>query len=128
MPIYQILSGQPIPPPLTSGHILDVRDVSSFLVFTAQHPEKVHKGRYILCAAYAPEQAIADVLHKLYPEREGIMDRGTPGEGYLPGYGYDEAGKIPRFDVSEAEELWGKQWIGYETMIEDAAKVFEKLL
>ena len=127
-PVYTILSGAPIPPPLGSGHMVDIRDVARMHVFTALNPELTDGDRYICCSAFAPEQAIADVLHEAYPERSAKMDKGTAGEGYAKGFGYDEDGKIPRLDASRAEDVTGKKWIPYGQTVRDAAKEFERYL
>lgn len=130
-PVWDILSGRPIPPPLVSGHMIDIRDVARMHVYAANHPEATGGKRIILCSAFAPEQAIADILHDTYPQRNGQMQKGKPGQGYLPGYGSDPAGKIPRFDTSIAEDLlFGDRggWISYDNTVRDSAKAFEKYL
>jgi hypothetical protein len=80
-----------------------------------------------LTIAGAPnEQAIADVLNKHYTNLK--LDKGTPGEGYLPDYSYPPEGEGIRIDSSKAVKATGEEWIGFEKSTLDAAKVFERYL
>lgn len=125
--VWTIFSGQEIPPPLgPAGTFVDVRDVARLMVWAATHGEEANGQRYIALGGVGGEQAIADILRKHYPERRGLIKEGTPGKGYLPGYGFPEGGID--IDSSKAVKATGQDWIGYEKAVLDAAKEFEKYL
>ena len=125
--VWTILSGQDIPPPLGgSGDFVDVRDVARLMVWAATHGDEADGQRYIALAGVGSEQAIADILRKNYPRRRHLIKEGTPGKGYLPGYGFPEDGI--KVDSSKAVKATGQDWIGYEKAVLDAAKEFEKYL
>ena len=94
------------------------------MTWAASNPDLANGERYICIAAAPNEQAIADVLNKHYPERN--LEKGTPGEGYVEGYGYAEAGL--KVDASKAVKATGVEWIGFEKGVLDAAKAFERYL
>lgn len=123
--VYQILSGQELPPPLGgSGAFVDVRDVARMMVWAATNPKEADGQRYITVAGVGGNQAIADILRAHYPGRN--IKEGTPGKGYLPGYGFPKGGI--EVDGSKAVRATGQDWIGFEKSVLDAAKEFEKYL
>jgi nucleoside-diphosphate-sugar epimerase len=124
--IYQILAGKPIPPnygnPVTG--FVDVRDVARVFVWAVEHPEIANGERYITAAGVFTNQAIADLLRKHYPHLK--IEVGTPGEGYPPDFKPIPEGIT--IDASKSIKATGQDYIGFEKMILDAAKEFEKLL
>ncbi|KAF5621619.1 dihydroflavonol 4-reductase [Fusarium tjaetaba] len=124
--IWQILSGQEIPKPLTPnpGYV-DVRDIARVAVFSVDHPDKANGDRFLLASGLVPPQAAADVLRKVYPERQDIIKAGTPGQGYFPGYEFPEDRVL---DASKAVKLTGQDFYPVEQTIIDTAKSFEKFL
>ncbi|RKL18889.1 hypothetical protein BFJ68_g3910 [Fusarium oxysporum] len=124
--IWQILSGQDIPKPLTPnpGYV-DVRDIARVAIFSVDHPDKVNGERFLLASGLVPPQAAADVLRKAYPERQDIIKAGNPGQGYFPGYEFPEE----RFlDASKAVKVTGQDFYPVEQTITDTAKSLEKFL
>ncbi|KAK9331535.1 hypothetical protein V1520DRAFT_390464 [Lipomyces starkeyi] len=108
---------------VSSGAIVDVRDVARLLVFVVDHPDKTDGERYLAVSGVGTSQAMADILRKHYPERKSIIDEGTPGEGYRPDFDVSMV-----VDASKAVKLTGVPWIGYEDSVVAAAKEFEKYL
>lgn len=126
-PIYDILSGKPIPPPMGgSGAYVDVRDVAALMILAVQKGEEMNGERYIAAAGVGGYQQIADVLNAHYPERKGKIQVGEPGVGYEPGYQFPKEGN--KLDSSKGKKVLGRDWIGWEKSVVDAAKVFEKYL
>jgi nucleoside-diphosphate-sugar epimerase len=123
--VYKILSGEPIPPPLPSNSFVDNRDVARLMLYAVDHPEKADGERFIAQAGAPNYQAAADVLNKAYPEKG--LDVGTPGKGYVEGYGFAEDAPV-KVDASKAVKATGVDWIGFEQSTLDAAKAFEKYL
>ncbi|KAI1422622.1 NAD dependent epimerase/dehydratase [Xylaria sp. FL1777] len=127
--IWKVFSGQDFPAgPSGYGTHVDVRDVARMTEWAASHPEKAGGERYIVGGNgnVGNPQAAADILRQAYPERQGIIKEGTPGEGYQPGYAIDpEAANV---NSSKAINATGLGWIPYDKMILDAAKSFEALL
>ncbi|RSL53581.1 hypothetical protein CEP54_010344 [Fusarium duplospermum] len=124
--IWQVFSGQEIPPPISPGSsFVDVRDIARVAVFSIDHPDKANGERFLLTSGQFPPQAAADILRKAFPERQDIIKVGTPGEGYNPGYAYDENRVI---DGSKAVRVTGKDYYTVEQTIIDAAKSYEKFL
>lgn len=124
--IWQILSGQEIPKPLTPnpGYV-DVRDIARVAVFSVDHPDKANGERFLLASGLVPPQAAADVLRKSYPERQDIIKAGTPGQGYFPGYKFPEERVL---DASKAVKVTGQDFYSVEQTITDTAKSLEKFL
>jgi len=108
----------------SSGYV-DVRDVSRVIVFAAEHPDETDGERYLLSAHFAGAQAAADILREAYPDRRGVIQTGTPGEGYYPGYKF---GGEKVFDSSKAVKASGQDFIPFEKTVLDTAKAFEHLL
>lgn len=124
--VWQVLSGEEIPPPLPNAMAyVDVGDVARIVVWGVEHAEQADGERYIAAASQAPPQAAADVLRRVYPERKDIIKTGTPGAGYREGYAFPEDDVI---DSSKAEKATGQGYIGYEKMVIDTAKAFEAYL
>jgi nucleoside-diphosphate-sugar epimerase len=115
------------------GLYVDVRDVAQMHYFAYAHPEVVDGQKFIASGGYGPAQAIADILHEAFPEREGKMPRGNPGEGYF-GYENGKAGKIapPKEAVTvsgkRAESVMGIEWVDFRKSVIDTAKALEPLL
>jgi nucleoside-diphosphate-sugar epimerase len=125
--VYVILSGNPIPPALSPRlSYVDNRDVARLMTWAVGNSDKANGERYIAVAGAPSNQAIADILNKHYPGR--TLDKGSPQQGYLPGYEYPAEGQGVRIDSSKAVKATGKDWIDYETSVLDAAKAFEKYL
>ncbi|CCT69936.1 related to V.vinifera dihydroflavonol 4-reductase [Fusarium fujikuroi IMI 58289] len=124
--IWQILSGQEIPKPLTPnpGYV-DVRDIARVAVFSVDHPDKANGERFLLASGLVPPQAAADVLRKAYPERQDIIKVGTPGQGYFPDYRFPEERVL---DASKAVKVTGQSFYHVEQTITDTAKSLEKFL
>ncbi|KAI0151652.1 NAD(P)-binding protein [Xylariaceae sp. FL1272] len=128
--IYTILSGGEIPagPGPGYGTHVDVRDVARMVEWAASHPDIAGGERYLVGGNgnAAVPQAAADILRKAYPERKDIIPLGEPGKGYLPGLKPDPNGANP--DSTKAIEATGQDWIPYEKIVLDAAKMFEVFL
>jgi nucleoside-diphosphate-sugar epimerase len=134
-PLWNIFSGNSptLAPGMGGGLYVDVRDVSHMHYFAYTHPEIVDGHKFIASGGYGPAQAIADILHEAYPEREGKMPKGNPGEGYL-GYENGKVGKImpPEEAVTvsgkKAERVMRIQWVDFRDSVRDTAKALELLL
>jgi nucleoside-diphosphate-sugar epimerase len=125
--VWTILSGAPIPPALSpSSSYIDNRDVARLMVWAVDHAYEASGERYITIAGAPNHQAIADVLSKHYTHLK--LDKGTPGDGYLPDYASPPKGQGMRVDSSKAVKATGEDWIGFEKSTLDAAKVFERYL
>ncbi|KAK0710645.1 hypothetical protein B0H67DRAFT_601619 [Lasiosphaeris hirsuta] len=111
-------------PSATSAYV-DVRDVARLVIFGVEHPEITNNERFIVSSAWSPAQAVADILHKSYPERASIIKEGTPGEGYLPGYKF-----FPKFvvDGSKAATVTGQDYIPWEKTIIDTVEKLKPIL
>jgi nucleoside-diphosphate-sugar epimerase len=125
--IFDISAGSQIPEPaLGFPWFVDVRDVARLVVFAVENPDKTNGQRYIAAKAYAPPQAVADVLRKRLPERKHIIAEGKPGEGYIAGYtappdlGYD-------IDTSKSEIETGVPYIDFETSVLDTVEALKSL-
>lgn len=124
--IWQVFSGQEIPPPIAPGSsFVDVRDVARVAVFSVDHPDKANGERFLLASGQFPPQAAADILREAFPERRDIIKVGNPGEGYNPGYAYNENRVI---DGSKAVQVTCKDYYPVEQTIIDAAKSYKKFL
>ncbi|KAF8847321.1 NAD(P)-binding protein [Acephala macrosclerotiorum] len=126
-PIYDILSGKPLPPPMGgSGSYVDVRDVATLMVAGVEKGKELDGERVIATAGIGGMQQIADILNESgrYDDR-GIV-KGEPGKGYEPGFGFPKEGS--RIDGSKGKKVLGREWIGYRECVLDAAKVFERYL
>ncbi|KAI0190880.1 hypothetical protein EV127DRAFT_364434 [Xylaria flabelliformis] len=127
--IWKVFSGQDFPAgPAGYGTHVDVRDVARMTEWASSHPEIAGGERYIVGGNgnVGVPQAAADILRQAYPERRDIIKEGTPGEGYLPGYAADPKGV--NVNSSKAIEATGQDWIPYDKMVLDAAKLFEGYL
>lgn len=126
-PIYDILSGKPLPPAMGgSGSFVDVRDVAALMVLGVDKGEEMNGERYIAATGVGGMQQIADILNEGYPERKGKIYVGEPGKGYEKGFGFPKEGS--RVDSRKAKKVLGREWIGYRECVLDAAKVFERYL
>ncbi len=104
---------------------VDVRDVSRFVVFAVDHPEKTDGERYIAASACGPPQAMADILRKALPERAAAIDKGTPGDGYLPGYGFPASGNS--YDGSKLVRTTGRDYIPFDKTVLDTVESFKNI-
>jgi nucleoside-diphosphate-sugar epimerase len=128
-PIYDILSGKPLPPPAAgTGAFVDVRDVAALHVLAVEKGEVMNGERYIAAGGGGGTfQRIADILNEAYPERKGKIDVGEPGVGYeTAGSGFAKDGNV--IDGSKAKGVLGREWIGFKKSVLDSAKVFERYL
>lgn len=126
-PIYDILAGKDIELQDPLRPSVDVRDVARLLEWMVSNPEKVDGERFIATSGQAGNrQSIVDVLRNHYPERKDLIKVGNPGEGYVKGFGLAKDGV--KYDNTKTTRNAGIQWIGYEKMVLDTAKAFEKYL
>ncbi|KAI1751833.1 hypothetical protein F4782DRAFT_540643 [Xylaria castorea] len=127
--VWKVFSGQDFPAgPAGYGTHVDVRDVARMTEWASSHPEVTGGERYIVGGNgnVGVPQAAADILREAYPERQNIIKAGTPGEGYLPGYAADPEGV--NVNSSKAIKATGQDWIPYDKMVLDSAKLFEDFL
>lgn len=125
--IWDVFTGKALD---ASGHgayrgYVDVRDIAQFVVFSAEHPEKTDGERYILASSYGPAQSVADILRKAFPERKDIIQEGTPGQGYLPGYKFP---KVHVADGTKAAKAMGREYTPWEKTVVDTAESLKSLL
>jgi nucleoside-diphosphate-sugar epimerase len=126
-PVYDILAGNDIELSEPLRPSVDVRDVAKLLLWMVRNPEKVDGERFIATSGQAGNrQSIIDVLRSHYPERRDVIKVGNPGEGYVKGFGLAKDGM--KFDNTKTTRATGIQWIGYEKMVLDTAKAYEKYL
>lgn len=134
-PLWDIFSGASttLTPGMGGGLYVDVRDVAQMHYWAYAHPEAVDGEKFIASGGYGPAQAMADILHEAYPEREGVMPKGNPGEGYT-GYADGKVGRIgaPETAVTvsgkKAERIMGIEWVDFRDSVKDTAKTLEPLL
>lgn len=125
--IWKVFSGQEIPQfPGGFGAYVDVRDVARLTVFGVEHSQEADTQRYITSSAWGSPQAAADILRRAYPDRRSIIQEGKPHSDYLPDFKFPP--QAPQVDASKAVKATGKEWIGFETLVLDAAKAFEVYL
>ena len=91
------------------------------MLFAVENAKKCDEERFIACGGRFAEQAIADILRKKYPDRE--IEKGNPGEGYLPDYSYPKDGFA--FSGRKIVEYTGVEYLPYEQSVLEAAKAFE---
>ena len=127
-PVWELFSGRAteILPSTGSNEYVDVRDVAKIHLWCMEHPDQSANQRYIATAGLGPRQAVADILRKAYPEREPIIPRGKPGEGYRPDFGLFTTNR--KCNGTKAAEAIGLQYIPYDQSIIDTAKVLEQYL
>ncbi|KAI0148880.1 hypothetical protein BJ166DRAFT_571158 [Pestalotiopsis sp. NC0098] len=123
--IWKVFSGQPIPASLGFGAYVDVRDVARLAVFSVEHGSDVNKQRYIALSGWGSPQAAADILREKYSQTDRIQE-GAPHSDYLPDYSFPP--QAPQIDASHAVKATGQGWIGFDTMVVDTAKAFERYL
>lgn len=105
---------------------VDVRDVARLVVFAVERPNEAGGERFLAAAHYAPAQAVADILREEYPERAkaGIIQEGTPGEGYNPDYRFPP--KIV-YDGSKAVRATGQNYIPWRQTVLDTVESVKHL-
>lgn len=122
LPIFQVFKGEKFPELFeNTPWFVDVRDVARLVLFAVEQPAKADGERFIACAVYAPTQAIVDIL--LEARTDLLLDKGTPGAGYLKGF------KTPHdkvTDGSKALKTTG-EWIPFEKTVLDTIKAYESL-
>lgn len=124
--IWTVFSGQDIPKPIVEdASFVDVRDIARVAVYGVDHGDKLDGERYLLANGVVSPQAAADVLREAYPDRRDVIKKGTPGEGYRPGFAYPEEKSI---DGSKAVRATGQDYYPVEQTIRDTAKYLEKFL
>ncbi|KAI0467187.1 NAD(P)-binding protein [Xylaria cf. heliscus] len=127
--IWKVFSGQDFPAgPSGYGTHVDVRDVARMTEWASSHPEIAGGERYIVGGNgnVGTPQAAADILREAYPERRNIIKEGSPKNGYLPGFAADPQGA--RVISTKAVKATGQDWIPYDKMVLDSAKLFEEFL
>lgn len=125
--IYDILAGKDTETQYLLRPSVDVRDVARLLEWMVSNPEKAGGERFIAASGQAGnKQSIIDTLRRHYPERKDVIKVGTPGEGYVKGFEFAKDGL--KYDNTKTTKATGIQWIGYEKMVLDTAKAFEKYL
>ncbi|KAI0538957.1 hypothetical protein GGR58DRAFT_466721 [Xylaria digitata] len=127
--IWKVFSGQDFPDgPSGYGTHVDVRDVARMTEWAASNPEIAGGERFIVGGNgnVGVPQAAADLLREAYPDRQNIIKKGTPGEGYRPGYAIDP--EAVNINSSKAVKATGQGWIPYNKMVLNAAKLFEGFL
>ncbi|CZR61343.1 related to V.vinifera dihydroflavonol 4-reductase [Phialocephala subalpina] len=126
-PIYDILAGKPLPPPLGgSGSSVDVRDVAALMVLGVSNGTALDGERIIAAAGIGGMQQIADILNESGRYEGRGIEKGEPGKGYEAGFGFPKEGS--RIDSSKGRNVLGREWIGFRESVLDAAKVFERYL
>ncbi|KAK4160505.1 hypothetical protein QBC43DRAFT_359426 [Cladorrhinum sp. PSN259] len=128
-PLSQVAIPSIIP---NTGHIdayVDVRDVARAVLWASdvENTEKADGERYILCAWYAPPQAVADILRSKIPERQQIIERGEPGKGYEPDYTFPKNFR-ESWDGSKFVRATGQEYIPWEKTVLDTYEHFKGLL
>lgn len=116
--ITNVYSGVPLAqsgiPRAFPGYV-DIRDVARLVVFSVEHPEKANGERFIAVSAYGSPQGVADILRKAYPERAGIIEEGTPGDGYIADHSFPRDGNA--YDGSKARRVTGQGFIPWEKTV-----------
>ncbi|KAK1753575.1 hypothetical protein QBC47DRAFT_386765 [Echria macrotheca] len=107
-----------------NAHV-DIRDVARIVVFGVEHPDKADGHRFLASAHLSPPQAVADILREAYPDRKGIIQEGTPGEGYSPDYSF--AKKVV-FDTSKTVEATGQGFIPWKDTVLDTVEKLKPIL
>ncbi|KAK3346428.1 hypothetical protein B0T25DRAFT_506859 [Lasiosphaeria hispida] len=126
--ISDVFAGVPLDQaglPGTFQGFVDIRDVGRALVFAVEHPEKANNERFILASYYSPQQAVADILRKAFPERAHIIHEGTPGQGYQPDYAFL---KHRGFDGTKIVRFSGQEYTPWEQTVVDAAEAFKAIV
>ncbi|KAK4179555.1 putative oxidoreductase [Triangularia setosa] len=104
---------------------VDVRDVARVILFGAENPDKVNGERFLLSGYHVPAQAVADILRERYPEREGMIEKGEPGQGYEKVYGYP---KEKFFDGSKVVKVTGVGYTPWEETVVDFVESVKAVL
>ncbi|RBR26891.1 uncharacterized protein FIESC28_00317 [Fusarium coffeatum] len=124
---YRIMNGQDMPAqgPGNGTHV-DVRDVARLVAFAVERKEVADGQRYIAGGnrLYANIQAYRDLLRKAYPGRKSIIGEGEPGKGYNQDYSTPKGGFL--VNGSKAVKATGQDWIPFDQVTLDTAKVYEK--
>ena len=131
-PIWTLFSGanKEIPNNIGTGSYVDVRDVAKMHIWAYEHPKEADGERFIANGGFGPNQAAADILKELYPERKDKIPLGEPGKGY-EGYGkgfVDYIEGISGASNAKAKKVMGIEFISFHDSLRDTVKEFEKLL
>jgi hypothetical protein len=119
----EIVTANTIPEPMfVYGDTVDIRDVARMLLWPVQHPKKADGQRFVCSSAVGGGQAIVDILNKERPSLK--VERGTPGQGYLPDY--EPKAGIGAFDGSKAVLATGQNWIPYEQSVVELVDFLER--
>lgn len=130
-PVYDILAGKDVD--LQEGLFglkpyVDVRDVARLFVWAVEKPGVADGQRFLAASGESGNgQAMADVLRERYPERRNVIKEGTPGKGYEKGFRYSDSVGL-NFDNTKITRAAGMKWIGFEEMVIEMAKAFERYL
>jgi len=127
--ITSVYSGVPLAqagiPGAHPGYV-DIRDVARLVVFGVEHPEKANNERFIAASAYVQPQGVADVLRREFPERAGIIEEGTPGEGYPRDFSFPKDGIV--YDGTKAVRATGQEYIPWEQTVLDTIASLKSVL
>ena len=100
----------------------DMRDIVRMYLWAIENAKDSDGQRYLVVAGCAPRQAIFDILREAYPERNHIIPKGTPGNGYQQDWRTSDLGV--GFDGSKALDAMGGDWISYkQSILETAASL-----
>ena len=131
-PIWNVLSGGEFAPPGINpgiGNVVDVRDVAAQIGHIIAHPEETNGERYISAAAVTTPQSLADILRKAFPDAEGRIVKGTPGQGYSSDYQVLDKENVQVTDGSKAKKLLSSgEYISHEKSVIDTANSFLYLI
>ena len=127
-PVWEIFSGAypddiGLPPPIGTGSVIDVRDVSALHIWCAENPSESNGQRYLVTNGRATPQAIADVLRRAYPDRKGFP-ADNPEKDYEADYSWGQQGMS--IDETKAKSALERDLIGFETSVLDTAEAFER--
>ncbi|KAK4140690.1 uncharacterized protein C8A04DRAFT_14690 [Dichotomopilus funicola] len=125
--IPDVFSGKPLASSgiQASSAYVDIRDITRLVVFGIEHGDKTDGERFLAAAHWAPAQSVADILREEYPERKGIIEEGTPGEGYYPGYKFPSVGGL---DGTKAVRVTGEEYIPWRKTVVDTAESLKSIL
>lgn len=126
LPVWQIYSGEAktVPPGIGGQSYIDVRDVSTLHIWCMEHPEASNGQRYIAANGKGTPQAIADILRRVFPDRDIAV--GEPESDYVAGtYDYP-AGKRSTRATKACKAMGVEKFIGFEKSILDTVKSFEE--
>lgn len=133
-PVWDIWSGRSkkenvLPFQIGGASYIDVRDVAAIHIWCMEHPEESGGERYLMTNGKAPPQGTADVLRDiLFKDDEKVRERiivGTPGAGWVDGFGWPE--DEPTVKATKAYKAMGvERFRGFEISILDTVMAFRE--